>query len=158
MSSPKLPLFLGRFLFTVAQFMNRFIPILNKPRTRVAVILNEREILLVKNWLGRQQWTLPGGGIKRGESPEQGAARELYEETGLVVDPAELVFLGHMMDTSSPQSIMAYQVNLSDTDSGAAIPASARYEITHLGWYPLSNLPMDRLHLVDSALASQKQG
>jgi ADP-ribose pyrophosphatase YjhB (NUDIX family) len=29
-------------------------------------------------------WTLPGGGIDFGEHPEQGALRELHEETGLV--------------------------------------------------------------------------
>jgi len=29
-------------------------------------------------------WTLPGGGIDFGEHPEEGAVRELHEETGLV--------------------------------------------------------------------------
>ena len=29
-------------------------------------------------------WTLPGGGIDFGEHPEEGALRELHEETGLV--------------------------------------------------------------------------
>ena len=29
-------------------------------------------------------WTLPGGGIDFGEHPEEGARRELHEETGLV--------------------------------------------------------------------------
>ena len=37
-----------------------------------------------------QWWFTPGGGIDPGESPAQAAARELAEETGLVVDPAEL--------------------------------------------------------------------
>jgi ADP-ribose pyrophosphatase YjhB (NUDIX family) len=147
------PLFFGRLLFTIAQIVNRFIPILNTPRTRVAVILNDSEILLVKNWMGRQQWTLPGGGVKRGEAPEQGAARELLEETGLVVDPAELIFLGHVMDSGLPRVALAYRINLNDSDSAATIPAGARYEITDLGWHPLNNLPMDRLGLVDQALA-----
>ncbi len=35
-------------------------------------------------------WVTPGGGIKRGESPAEAAARELGEETGLVVDPGDL--------------------------------------------------------------------
>lgn len=154
----KLPLVLGRLIFALAQFVNRFIPVLNQPRTRVAVVLNDHEILLVKNWIGRQQWTLPGGGIKRGESPEQGAARELYEETGLVVDPAALVFIGQIMDVVLPRAVLAYRINLNDSDSGAAIPDAARHEITHLGWYPLNDLPMDRLNLVDRVLAPQQQG
>lgn len=35
-------------------------------------------------------WFTPGGGLDPGETPAQGAARELAEETGLVVTPAEL--------------------------------------------------------------------
>ncbi|WP_433721517.1 NUDIX hydrolase [Actinoplanes sp. CA-051413] len=35
-------------------------------------------------------WFTPGGGLNEGETPVLGAARELLEETGLRVDPAEL--------------------------------------------------------------------
>jgi 8-oxo-dGTP pyrophosphatase MutT (NUDIX family) len=37
-----------------------------------------------------EYWVTPGGGLDPGESPAQGAARELFEETGLRVDPADL--------------------------------------------------------------------
>jgi 8-oxo-dGTP pyrophosphatase MutT (NUDIX family) len=39
---------------------------------------------------GLRWWFTPGGGLNAGESAVQGAARELLEETGLRVDPAEL--------------------------------------------------------------------
>lgn len=39
---------------------------------------------------GLRWWFTPGGGLDSGESPAEGAARELFEETGLRVDPAEL--------------------------------------------------------------------
>jgi len=35
-------------------------------------------------------WFTPGGGLNDGESSAEGAARELFEETGLRVEPAEL--------------------------------------------------------------------
>jgi 8-oxo-dGTP pyrophosphatase MutT (NUDIX family) len=38
------------------------------------------------------RWLTPGGGIDTGESPRQAAARELYEETGLLIDEKELGF------------------------------------------------------------------
>ena len=36
-------------------------------------------------------WITPGGGLEPGEDPTVGAARELFEETGLLLDPAEFV-------------------------------------------------------------------
>lgn len=39
-------------------------------------------------------WCFPGGGLDEGESPVEGACRELAEETGVVVVPADLTDLG----------------------------------------------------------------
>lgn len=39
---------------------------------------------------GHSYWFTPGGGLQPGESPADGAARELAEETGLRLTPAEL--------------------------------------------------------------------
>jgi 8-oxo-dGTP pyrophosphatase MutT (NUDIX family) len=38
----------------------------------------------------RPGWTVPGGGVKRGEDHRLSAARELYEELGLTIAPADL--------------------------------------------------------------------
>ncbi|HEY0533988.1 MAG TPA: NUDIX domain-containing protein [Actinoplanes sp.] len=39
---------------------------------------------------GQRWWFTPGGGLQAGETSVQGAARELFEETGLRVEPADL--------------------------------------------------------------------
>ncbi len=62
-------------------------------RSCVRVVLQDRggRILLFRSRLAsrspRDWWELPGGGIEPGESYQQAAARELAEETGLVVAP-----------------------------------------------------------------------
>jgi 8-oxo-dGTP diphosphatase len=43
----------------------------------------DRAILLVRSSY-RVEWSFPGGGIKRGETPDAAAKRELAEEIGLV--------------------------------------------------------------------------
>ena len=63
-----------------------------------AVVYAERDdrILLLKRATGSAlagQWFLPGGAVERGELPEEGARRELVEESGLEID-GELELIG----------------------------------------------------------------
>jgi 8-oxo-dGTP diphosphatase len=55
------------------------------PATCLVVIDPGNRVLLVKRSVDprKGQWCLPGGFIELGESPEEGALRELTEETGL---------------------------------------------------------------------------
>ena len=64
-----------------------------RPRTRgvvVAVYFKDR-VLIIRNSYYRK-YTIPGGYVKRGETPRLAAVRELKEEVGLRVDAAKLHF------------------------------------------------------------------
>lgn len=52
--------------------------------TRAALILTRRALNLVNH---PGQWALPGGRIDPGETPEEAALRELWEEIGLTLPP-----------------------------------------------------------------------
>jgi ADP-ribose pyrophosphatase YjhB (NUDIX family) len=60
-----------------------------------AVVVEQGRVLLVQR--GREplkgHWTLPGGVLELGESLAAGLMREVLEETGLTVEPIELVEL-----------------------------------------------------------------
>ena len=60
-----------------------------------AVVVHEGRVLLVRrgNEPLKGHWTLLGGLLELGESVVEGVARETREETGLVVEPLELVEL-----------------------------------------------------------------
>jgi 8-oxo-dGTP pyrophosphatase MutT (NUDIX family) len=61
---------------------------------RILVVDAAGRILLFRGWdparPSHWYWFTPGGGLDPGESPAEGAARELAEETGLRVRPEEL--------------------------------------------------------------------
>ncbi|UNK16610.1 NUDIX domain-containing protein [Paenibacillus sp. N3/727] len=61
---------------------------------KAAVIVQngDGEILLLKRQ-GKEEWGLPIGSMKPGESMEDAASRELWEESGLIADDMRLIDL-----------------------------------------------------------------
>jgi ADP-ribose pyrophosphatase YjhB (NUDIX family) len=60
-----------------------------------AVVVDEGRVLLVRRGTEpmKGQWSLPGGVLELGESLLSGVVREVLEETGLTVEPLELLEL-----------------------------------------------------------------
>jgi ADP-ribose pyrophosphatase YjhB (NUDIX family) len=65
----------------------------DNPKIIVACIATVGDrVLWIKRGTPPKQgcWAQPSGFMENGETPEQAAARELFEETGAVIDPAKL--------------------------------------------------------------------
>jgi len=60
-----------------------------------AVIVDAGRVLLVRRGTEpmKGHWSLPGGLVELGESLTEGVKREVREETGLIVEPVELIEL-----------------------------------------------------------------
>jgi ADP-ribose pyrophosphatase YjhB (NUDIX family) len=85
------------------------------------------------------RWDLPGGYLEEGEHPLDGLRRELREETGLEIEPGEL--LGIWMDTYGDAPDANATLNLywlARIVEGEPAPAD---DVAELRWFAREELP-----------------
>jgi 8-oxo-dGTP pyrophosphatase MutT (NUDIX family) len=99
---------------------------------------SDRTVLLVAQ-RHTPGWALPGGLLRRGETPADGLVREVAEEVGIVLGSADLPL---------PTAVLAPRVRrvdvvymLGDGDRVMARRGPDRDEVVGVGWYALDALP-----------------
>ncbi|MCU4752432.1 NUDIX domain-containing protein [Halobacteria archaeon AArc-curdl1] len=100
-----------------------------------ATVIDGDSVLLIEMGEGRDagEWALPGGHIDAGESPRVAAARELTEETGVSVSPADLTLIGDgFLEFSDGESMVSFNYATSRAHTSGTVvagddAAAARY-------------------------------
>lgn len=104
------------------------------------------DVLLLKHSYGPKVWALPGGGMKRGEDPQECARREVQEELGLALD--ELHSLGTLEEqlSGSPHTAHLFGA-ICD-----APPRPDRREVIEARFFALDALPQPLGHTTERRL------
>lgn len=122
----------------------------------VATTPDGRVLLIERGWPPFEgAWALPGGHVDPGETSRAAAARELFEETGVRVDAADLLQLGVWdqpgRDPRGRYVTVAYLAVVPDTTT-----ATAGDDARTARWWPWNDLPQqlafDHADILDAAV------
>jgi mutator protein MutT len=132
------------------------------------VVLSDQRVLLIRR--GKQplvgRWSIPGGTVESGETLEQALVREMAEETGLEVEPQELLTVFDWIEREGDRVVFHYVIAdyLCRCLSGTARAGSDALEVRWVGPEELEQLDLTAkaLEVVQEAfrreLASEGQG
>ena len=106
-----------------------------------AVHHDAQERLLLVQQVGTQRWSLPGGGVRFGESPMDALRREVDEETGMRVVSADLRGV-HDNVYDPGDGILRHGVRLLfRVELHGEIALRSPEEISAVQWFGLRDLP-----------------
>ncbi len=91
-------------------------------------MLRRSHVLLVRA-RRKRRWQLPGGGLKRRESPVEAARREVEEETGIEV--RIVAFTGSYRRSDGSRAVV-----FAGVAPARCAPAGPRHEIREQRWVP----------------------
>lgn len=105
-------------------------------RTRVIFFFGD-EVLLILPTLATNKWSLPGGGMRKGEEPAVAACREVHEELGISIVPDMLQPLAVEVvseDSGIPYHCHYYGVVLTERPV-----LRLTWEVADAHWFPLQD-------------------
>jgi acetyl-CoA carboxylase carboxyl transferase subunit beta len=105
-----------------------------------ALIIDDGRMLLIRRGRGAyvDHWAVPGGRQRRGETMREAAAREVLEETGLIVEVGDVVWVGDILDDADPPAYHYTVVDFSATVAGGVLEAGD--DAAEARWVPLGEV------------------
>ena len=123
----------------------------------VGVVVTRRGALLLvrRAYHGAGSWATPGGYLDQGEAPEICAAREVREETGIEIEPGDLVFEGITNDIWPEDDRHSVTLWFETDRSRGEARLTQPDESDAVGWFPDSELPEPIYRSLENYLAGR---
>jgi ADP-ribose pyrophosphatase YjhB (NUDIX family) len=127
------------FIYKFAYALLKIYWFIFRPKTQgvQCLILSGDQLLLIRHTYGHSAWTLPGGGIKKGETKEEAVKREVKEELGLDIAPEYAGAFTHNVEHKTDK-VYCFVVRIEKVE-----PKFDHGEIKEAKWWNINNLPKD---------------
>lgn len=86
------------------------------------------------------KWALPGGFMENRETPEAAASRELIEETGVGIEPEEMLLVSVSSILHMAQTHLVFRCHVDTMPETRATAEAAEF-----GWFDAHQLPWDEM-------------
>jgi 8-oxo-dGTP diphosphatase len=108
-----------------------------------AVIIEDARVLLVKRAHPplQAEWSIPGGVLEVGELVREAAIREAREETGLIVEPGELLGVYDRILRNVEQRVQYHYVLIDFLCRRVAGDLAAASDAAEVRWFTREDLP-----------------
>jgi ADP-ribose pyrophosphatase YjhB (NUDIX family) len=108
-----------------------------------AIIIEDSCVLLVKRAHPplEAQWSIPGGVLEVGELVREAAIREAREETGLIVEPGELLGVYDRVLRDTEQRVQYHYVLIDFLCRRVGGQLFAASDAVEVGWFTREELP-----------------
>jgi 8-oxo-dGTP diphosphatase len=112
-----------------------------------AVIIEDARVVLVKRAYPplQAQWSIPGGVLEVGELVREAAIREAHEETGLIVEPADLLGVYDRVLRNLEQRVQYHYVLIDFLCRRVGGELLAASDAAEVGWFTREELPQLKL-------------
>jgi 8-oxo-dGTP diphosphatase len=112
-----------------------------------AIIIEDARIVLVKRGHPplQAEWSIPGGVLEVGELVREAVIREAREETGLTVDPGELLGVYDRVLRDTEQRVQYHYVLIDFLCRRVAGDLTAASDAAEVGWFRREELPALKL-------------
>src|ERR1700727_4001420 len=112
-----------------------------------AIIIEDARVVLVKRLYPplQAEWSIPGGVLEVGERVREAAIREAREETGLTVEPGELLGVYDRILRNPEKRVQYHYVLIDFLCRRVAGYLSAASDAAEVRWFTRDELPALRL-------------
>jgi len=112
-----------------------------------AIIIEDKRVVLVKRAHPplQAEWSIPGGVLEVGELMREAAAREAREETGLTVEPGELLGVYDRVLRDANKRVQYHYVLIDFLCRRVAGDLAAASDAAEVRWFTREELPALKL-------------